>query len=119
MGDPTPTDAYPAIARPVLLLYGEHGSQPVRLMIEGLARLLPESRLAVVAGAGHMGPLTHAAEVSAHIVQHIRAVESGERAPRHWGPRTLADILAVPSRSSTDTKQAAPGAREGGQGAQS
>jgi pimeloyl-ACP methyl ester carboxylesterase len=33
--------------------------------------LLPSARLAVVEGAGHMGPLTHAEEVNATIARHI------------------------------------------------
>jgi len=33
----------------------------------------------VIAGAGHMGPLTHAAEVSALIEQHIVSTEANLR----------------------------------------
>jgi hypothetical protein len=117
MDDPTPMDAYRKIACPVLILCGEHGPRPVHLIAEQLAELLPESRLAVVAGAGHMGPVTHAAEVSPLIVQHIRAVEA--TGPRPWRPRTLADILAVASRSSGDSERAALHAPEEGQGARS
>jgi pimeloyl-ACP methyl ester carboxylesterase len=117
--DPTPAEAYGTIACPVLLLRGEHGPQPVRLIAEGLARLLPESRLTVVAGAGHMGPLTHAAEVSALIVQHVQAIEAGVRVLRPWRPRILADLLAVASRSPTDGRQGTPRAPGGGQGARS
>ena len=32
---------------------------------------MPAARLAVIAGAGHMGPLTHASEVNAAIARHI------------------------------------------------
>jgi pimeloyl-ACP methyl ester carboxylesterase len=33
--------------------------------------LLPAARLAIVEGAGHMGPVTHAEVVNATIAQHI------------------------------------------------
>jgi pimeloyl-ACP methyl ester carboxylesterase len=56
---------------PVLLLRGENAPAPSRIIAEGLAELLPDSRLVVIKGAGHMGPLTHAAEVAQLIVEHI------------------------------------------------
>ena len=49
---------------------------PTRVIAEGLAELLPASRLVDIAGAGHMGPLTHAPEVSALIVRHIVEAEA-------------------------------------------
>jgi pimeloyl-ACP methyl ester carboxylesterase len=69
--EPTPADAYRALAFPVLILRGERAPAPTRLIAEGLERLLPASRHAVIAGAGHMGPLTHATEVSAAIARHV------------------------------------------------
>ena len=66
---------------------------PTRVIAEGLSELLPASRLMAVDGAGHMGPLTHAPEVSALIVRHI-VDGRGRSAPRRWRPRSLADILA-------------------------
>jgi pimeloyl-ACP methyl ester carboxylesterase len=64
------------------MLLGEHALGPSRAIAEGLARLLPACRLMSVDGAGHMGPLTHAADVSALIVQHIAAVEADSDAPQ-------------------------------------
>jgi pimeloyl-ACP methyl ester carboxylesterase len=71
--DPTPASAYRALEFPVLILRGEHAPMPTRVIAEGLAELLPNSRLMIVECAGHMGPLTHAPEVSHLIVQHIAA----------------------------------------------
>jgi pimeloyl-ACP methyl ester carboxylesterase len=71
--DPTPASAYRALEFPVLILRGEHAPMPTRVIAEGLAGLLPNSRLMIVECAGHMGPLTHAPEVSHLIVQHIAA----------------------------------------------
>jgi pimeloyl-ACP methyl ester carboxylesterase len=115
INDPTPAEAYRAIRCPVLLLRGEHGPQPARLIAEGLADLLPQSRLAVVAGAGHMGPLTHAPQVSALVVQHIGAVEGRGRQPRPW----FQTMLAGAARSARELHRSAPRAPDGGQGGQS
>jgi pimeloyl-ACP methyl ester carboxylesterase len=72
--EPTPAEAYRTLRFPALILRGERGPDPARLIAEGLAELLPMSRRAVIRGAGHMGPLTHAAEVATAIAAHIAAV---------------------------------------------
>ena len=71
MNEPTPAQAYHALNVPVLIMRGEHAPRPTRLVAEGLQDVLPASELQVIAGAGHMGPLTHAKEVSARIMRHI------------------------------------------------
>ena len=53
---------------------GEHAPLPTRVVSERLIEILPQSRLKIVAGAGHMGPLSHAADVS-QIVRHIADAE--------------------------------------------
>jgi pimeloyl-ACP methyl ester carboxylesterase len=82
--EPTPADAYRGLAFPVLVLCGEHAPAPTRLIAEGLSELLPASRLAAIDGAGHMGPLTHAPQVSAAIVRHIATAEAGGQRGRRW-----------------------------------
>jgi pimeloyl-ACP methyl ester carboxylesterase len=67
----TPRSIYRTLEFPVLLLRGENAPKPSRIIAEDLSRLLPNNRLMVIAGAGHMGPLTHASEVSRPIVRHI------------------------------------------------
>ena len=84
--EPTPASAYRTLDFPVLILRGEHAPLPTRVIAEGLSRLLPASRLLTVDGAGHMGPLTHAPEVSALIVQHIVDAD-GRRRSRGAGVR--------------------------------
>jgi pimeloyl-ACP methyl ester carboxylesterase len=74
----TPLYAYRALKFPVLILRGEHAPVPTRIIAESLSEQLSDSRLTVIGGAGHMGPLTHASEVAALIAAHIRAA----------GPRT-------------------------------
>jgi pimeloyl-ACP methyl ester carboxylesterase len=74
--DPTPGKAYRVLNFPVLILRGEHAPLPTRVISERLLELLPRSQLKIIAGAGHMGPLTHASKVSEVIVQHIAAASS-------------------------------------------
>lgn len=71
IGETTPPSAYARLRCPVLVLRGEHAPRPARLVAEALPALLPAARLAVVSGAGHMGPLTHPEAVNALIVRQI------------------------------------------------
>jgi pimeloyl-ACP methyl ester carboxylesterase len=96
--EPAPTHAYTVLDFPVLVMRGEHALRPTRQIAEMLAGLLPDARLSVIAGAGHMGPLTHASPVSKEIAAHIRATET-----------THATIAAtVSNRLRYPTRAAAP-----------
>jgi len=79
------------------MMRGECAPLPTRFIVERLSGQLPTSRLMVLEGAGHMGPLTHAPEVSSLIVQHIAAAEAPARRERR--PRSFADMLDAPPRS--------------------
>ena len=81
--DKTPVEAYRAIGFPVLILRGEHAPLPTRVISERLLELLPRSRLKVVAGAGHMGPLTHSAKVSELIWRYVAAEKPESQAQFH------------------------------------
>lgn len=70
--EPGRMEGFPA---PVLLLAGDRSPPIFRAICRGLAARLPQSRVEVVEGAGHMLPITHAAQV-ARIVDAWR-VESG------------------------------------------
>jgi pimeloyl-ACP methyl ester carboxylesterase len=92
--DPTPADAYRRLTFPVLILRGEHAPSPTRIIAEGLAELLPASRLVTIAGAGHMGPLTHAKDVCDLVVWHIANADVGAGAPFNRSPqRDASDIV--------------------------
>ncbi|MBC7139063.1 MAG: alpha/beta fold hydrolase [Defluviimonas sp.] len=56
-----------ALAMPVLLLRGDRSPASMWAVLDVLAERIPGARLEVVAGAGHMLPLTHPAEVAALI----------------------------------------------------
>lgn len=64
IGERTPLAAYCRFAFPVLLVRGEFAPRPTRLLTEELARRIQGSRVEVVPGAGHMGPLTHGDHVA-------------------------------------------------------
>jgi pimeloyl-ACP methyl ester carboxylesterase len=56
---------------PTLLLSGDRSPRPARRVAELLAGALPEVATAVIAGAGHMSPLTHGPSVNSAIVKHL------------------------------------------------
>jgi hypothetical protein len=69
------------------VIRGEHAPPPTRIIADTLPSLLPDARLKIVAGAGHMGPLTHPADVNPLIVRHIveTAVEKAGEPPESGG----------------------------------
>jgi pimeloyl-ACP methyl ester carboxylesterase len=60
-----------ALSCPALILRGENAPAPTRLLAETLANTMQNASLQVVAGCGHMGPLTHPQLVFSAIVSHI------------------------------------------------
>jgi pimeloyl-ACP methyl ester carboxylesterase len=69
--EPTSITAYRHLRFPVLVLRGEHAPAPTRVIADTLPTLLPSATREVVAGAGHMGPMTHATPVNAIAAGHI------------------------------------------------
>ncbi len=69
--EPTPPSAYSTLDCPVLILRGEHSPRASCVVAECLAELLPNGKLAVVPGAGHMGPISHAPEICALTLAHL------------------------------------------------
>jgi pimeloyl-ACP methyl ester carboxylesterase len=90
--EPTPLVAYSDLRMPVLIMRGEHAPRPTRTIAEMLSSMLPEARLAVIDGAGHMGPLTHGPAVSELIAGHIVAAEAAIR--RRRGGRSRSATIA-------------------------
>ena len=72
----TPARAYRILKCPVLIMRGGHALRPSRIIADRLAELLPDSRLLVIDGAGHMGPFTHASKVAALIARHITSIDA-------------------------------------------
>jgi len=74
-----PLAAYGRLDVPVLLLAGERTRRPTRRIADLLGGVLPDVTRRELRGAGHMGPLTHAAEVNARIGAFLE--EQRARAP--------------------------------------
>jgi pimeloyl-ACP methyl ester carboxylesterase len=74
--EPSWPDGHVGLRMPALIIRGEHARKPSRLIAETLAAHMPEARLVVIAGAGHMGPFTHGAEIDALIASHITTIQS-------------------------------------------
>lgn len=60
-----------AVTASTLVLCGERSPLASRRVSALLAEALPDARLHTVTGAGHMGPLTHAAEVNDLVLAHL------------------------------------------------
>ena len=74
--DRTSRERYATITAPTLVLAGER-TQPAELhVVRKLARMLPRAELQLVPGAGHMGPVTHAAAVNAAIAAFLEAPDA-------------------------------------------
>ena len=84
--EPTPLESYGRIACPVHIVRGQYARGPSRLIAEVLARALPQATLDVLPGAGHMGPVTHAADVNACISGYIRAATMPRQETSHARP---------------------------------
>ncbi len=70
----SPEDLASALALldlPLLLMRGTGTTTAAREVADIVRALRPDAAFAEIAGAGHMAPLTHAAEVNPHIVRHI------------------------------------------------
>ncbi len=68
------SDRYESVAAagvPTLLVRGAATTLAARMVVELLRDALPQASLVEIEGAGHMAPLTHAAEVNAAIGQHL------------------------------------------------
>jgi pimeloyl-ACP methyl ester carboxylesterase len=75
MEDKTPMEAYASAFRfPVLLMTAEKSPQEARRVIERLSERLPNARIAIVPGAGHLAPVTHPDLVNPIVLEALSAV---------------------------------------------
>jgi len=59
---------------PVLLMEGSASPGEISLINEGLARRLPHAQRAVIVGAGHMAPKSHADQVASEVLRFLSGV---------------------------------------------
>ncbi|MER8956882.1 alpha/beta hydrolase [Mesorhizobium sp. M0833] len=67
----TPASEYARFGFPVLVLRGEFAPVPTQLIARELVSRVPTAIGAIVPGAGHMGPLTHANLVADRLIRGI------------------------------------------------
>lgn len=75
--------AYLGFGFAVLIMVGEFAPAPTRLVAHGLAGWVADTKIELIEGAGHMGPVTHAETVNERILAHVAAASamSRRRAP--------------------------------------
>lgn len=73
IADPARFADFAGITAPTLLVQGSRTTLAARQVCQRLAEAWPRARLELVAGAGHMSPVTHRAEVNALLTDHILA----------------------------------------------
>jgi len=71
-GDNTPLAAFRALKMPVLLMQGSETTPSARAVATLLARTLPQVETMTLRGLGHMGPVTHPAQVDEAIEGFLR-----------------------------------------------
>ena len=76
LGDRTPARTYATLPFPALLLCGEHSPVEARTLTDRIAAAMPQGRALRVPGAGHMGPITHAASVYPTITAFLDEVDA-------------------------------------------
>lgn len=79
MRDRTAAEEYAHVPGPALLLHGERTPLAARRVVELLARAMPTATLEAIAGAGHMGPLTHPGLVNERIAAHLARADTVTR----------------------------------------
>ena len=60
------------VVQPTLLIEGSRSPAIVAAIMDGLTARLPNATRSVIMGAGHMAPVTHAAQVSVEILRFLR-----------------------------------------------
>jgi pimeloyl-ACP methyl ester carboxylesterase len=68
---PTTLQDYAGITAPTLLIAGGRTRAPTRAVVDLLAATLPNAKLEILKGAGHMSPFTHPAELNRLITDHL------------------------------------------------
>lgn len=68
---------YRSINMPTRLIAGHRTPPAARAIVDELAHILPDAHVRVLARAGHMSPITHPADVTKLVAEHIDDIELG------------------------------------------
>jgi len=77
--EPMPLVAYKRIHGRLLLLRGQHAPGPTEAIMRKLTSFMKPAAVITVAGAGHMGPFSHAEAVANAIAAHVAVDETAVR----------------------------------------
>jgi pimeloyl-ACP methyl ester carboxylesterase len=83
LSNPTSPDDCRRLGVRTLVLCGDRTGAPERRLSEIVAGLMRDCSFRLIAGAGHMSPLTHPVEVAAAIRAHLTRVAHGALAAPH------------------------------------
>ncbi len=76
IADTTRADAYRSLHMPTLLMTGELSPLAAGRIVERLGEAISGARIERIAGAGHMGPLTHGKQINELIAAHLAAASN-------------------------------------------
>jgi pimeloyl-ACP methyl ester carboxylesterase len=96
--DAVPLSAYTRLTMPVLWLEGEMTRRPPQAVAGRLLPALADARHVRVAGAGHMGPLTHSEAVNGEIRRFVRTLH---RCRRSRPPQANSATCAAAERTAS------------------
>jgi pimeloyl-ACP methyl ester carboxylesterase len=71
VADPTPRAAYRVVTCPVTLMTGELSPIAAGRAVQRLGESLPNAKVVVVPGAGHMGPMTHSGQMNTIVMESL------------------------------------------------
>jgi pimeloyl-ACP methyl ester carboxylesterase len=94
LNDPARLPDLAELDLPTLVIRGGTSPLPVRRVAWHLGRTLPRVRLETIESAGHMAPLTHAADVNALIAAHLQRHAMRAPSADRWVP-ALAPLHAA------------------------
>ena len=92
---------------PILLLHGSATRAPARRAVELLSAALPHAQPCELNGAGHLGPITHAARVNDCIVTHLDPALAAGTIRGFHVPHAIHDF--DPSADTSSAERADPG----------
>lgn len=75
LNEPASLGHFASMALPTLVIQGSRSPLPTRRICDLLAGVLPDARLQLITGAGHMAPLTHRERVNDLIAAHLSGAE--------------------------------------------
>ena len=78
-GEPSRVEDFAGLRLPTLMMTGAATPAPTARLVQVLSACLPNVRQAVIAHAGHMGPVTHRDSVNATILEFLESTDGKQK----------------------------------------